>query len=398
MQSLGKPRFEGVVLTTSYLHVADVGGDYYDFEAKRVVFGKNEGGRLVAPLTRIRKTFFPAFKIDGELLPAIALPDFPANSVRGRLRRKAYKIIREYAKKKGIKLSREAVHVFLCGAESGQPNETQSTFNDLRKARNNIYLGLFGGSPAMFEANLCQEPMWPVCHALAQRGFLPKSVLGMVVEPMVSEENGRIIYPERGFTDVKMFRRVDDALNHPGEFFDVIEDPAQALEAWLQRLDDNKANKKASEEFNGDKAPKESLQGWSAIEVVNPGVPFLYRADGEMTDAQMGLMIMALRLLIAEQPLGGKIAWGFGRYKASYFRVILPDGTEGIITDRYGEFVENDPVVTRLVAAAEAELEDFDFDWFQGVCIRKTKKSTDKPAKEKKGKKGQETAAGEQDE
>jgi CRISPR type IV-associated protein Csf2 len=316
---------QGTLRLTSPLHVSAFETSWRLNDERRAIQG-DSGGK---PLTRIaRQTLVDKDNITCEV-PLVA-----ANGFRGRLRRLAAKRVQNAIGPVSI----DTYHGLACGAVSGRPAKDAVTISGMSRARDNVYLGLFGGGPALQQSRYRAFDAVPVTDATIGIGMVP--------------DNYAAIAPVRRFgTDIRParpdellffldFNRVDDALRfRDPEAPTAIKDYNDAMANWMAKISDNKdavaANKDAVAANKGkkgkdrtavEKVSKSSIDAMSAIEVLAPGAHLFFRIDLDesVDDAQAGLMMLCVADLVKQNRLGGWGRNGLGTFSADL--AVFEDG------------------------------------------------------------------------
>ncbi|MBX9756622.1 MAG: type IV CRISPR-associated protein Csf2 [Pseudomonadaceae bacterium] len=257
------------------------------------------------PFTRARTMKVVADTDDGGA-KAISLPVVPGNTMRSLLRRTMLKDVIEPAlMAKSGQLSIGAYATAYAGNSTGNPDGVPSSFDEIVTMRAHPFLGLFGGGPRMLEGRLMVDTLYPIHqHSLRTIGtdYINESIKGNITEVVWTRRNDPIL----------ALGSADDAA--------VIEGETQAVNNWITALLTTTKAKKtkasgpdvATEDSVEDSA--RGLKAFNAHEVVIPGVKWLWRISVDRpTDAQIGLILLALNTL-ANQRLAGGHAKDYGRF------------------------------------------------------------------------------------
>lgn len=277
------------------------------------------------------------------------VPYFPANDLRGRLRRKAAAIVMDALASTGQKVS-ISLYAGLCtGAIDANPDSGSLSIEEAHRASKNLYMGLFGGACRMLRSRFSTQDILPVIRSTVAAGLVPKNFGGaerseesMPVRVSVeTDSDGKQTSVtkdlENGFEIIgkRVLVRVDDVMRvmRPEEMMAYVEDCSQATQAYQAAVIEGRADVKASKaaaaeaKKNGEtepkKAKKRDLANMMEVNGILPGVKMFTRLDMQdtMTDAQIGLLISALRDLLNEQGFGGWGRVGFGRFNAKDFQI-----------------------------------------------------------------------------
>lgn len=308
---------QGTLKLTSPLHVSAFESSWRLNDERRASQGDN-GGK---PLTRMARQTF----VDHEHATC-EVPFVGANGFRGRLRRLAARRVQSAIGP----VSLDTYHGLSCGAVSGRPAKDAITISSSARAKANIYVGLFGGSPALYPSRYRAFDAVPVTETTIKLNMVPDRYsdiapvrrFGQTARPARPDE---LLF----FLD---FNRIDDALR----FRDpdaplLIKDYAEALADWMSKVSDNRqavaaskdaaaANreKKGKDRAAVEKVSKNSIDAMSAIEALAPGAHLFFRIDldSDLDDAQVGLMMLSVLDLVKQNRLGGWGRNGLGTFVA----------------------------------------------------------------------------------
>ncbi|QMI49806.1 type IV CRISPR-associated protein Csf2 [Burkholderia sp. MBR-1] len=297
------------------------------------------------------------------------VPYFPGNDLRGRLRRKAASIVLDHITvSKKIKL--ELYAGLNCGAVSGKP-ENDVTIEEVLRARDNVYMGLFGGGTRILRSRFRVADLLPIIGSTMDCGAVPRAY-GNETDTTWLPKSFDGTEPLRGdqLLVVHHLLRVDDVIRvlRPDELEKYVDDAQAAvadyqagvLEGRSKRKDDKK--KALNKEISGAEVRKKADVGnMMTIQAIAGGTPMYFQLDfsDDASDAHVGLMLLALQALVREQALGGWVRAGLGQFGA---RLTL---------ERNGESY---PVFSSDVAAAEATLSDAVAGTFAATAIEALKR------------------------
>lgn len=297
------------------------------------------------------------------------IPYFPGNDLRGRLRRHAANIVLDHItvdqKLKGIEL----YSGLSCGSVNNSPNTGDLSAEEILRARDNVYMGLFGGGAQLLRSRFAPADLVPVLADLIDRGTVPRE-FGEPGEhtftPVRHTADGE--KPLEGWQLVSertLFKRDDVfTLARPDEIEKHIENARDHVTDYqtfvLSGSQDRKADKKRVEakEIRADEATKKvGLQNMFQIETVAAGTPMYFKIDftDDIRDVHVGLLVMALRGLVREQALGGWSRAGLGRFRTN-LSLTRADNTYQVFD---GEWAAGDAQLSQAVlpftdAACEA--------------------------------------------
>jgi len=291
-------KIDGVVFTTSPLHVAA-------FESARADEKKN-----------IRSMMQQYVFADGE---RYSIPYFPANDIRGRLRRKGARYVLLALENQGIKVSRPLYSGLMSSALTESIGD-ESSLEELQRARRNLYMGVFGGGARMISTRFYPADMVPIMRSTIGAGMVPSSY----DIDLKYHKDGKLVSVEHGYSLMNRYQMVrrDDVLQvEPmDDLLRFIEDAENVIPEYQAQIlgmrQDRKAAKKKKDEGQSvseedlKKRDSQNIYGYWAI---SPGVPMYFnlRFD-DLTEAQVGLLVSAIRDMFSE-PIGGVVRAGMGR-------------------------------------------------------------------------------------
>lgn len=301
------------------------------------------------PLTRTRSMRVVAESGDSAS-KAVSIPVVPGNTMRSLLRRTMLKDVIEPALcEKSAQLSIGAYVTAYAGNSSGNPDGVPSSFDEVVKMRAHPFLGLFGGGPRMLQGRLMIDSLYPI-H---------QSALRIIGSDYINDSiNGPI-------TDFIWARRTDPVLQMgSAEDADVIVDGTQAANDWITNVlgaskKKAKAGKKTDDSAEESDDNARGLKAFNAHEVVIPGVKWLWRINVDRpTDAQVGLILLAINKLTSQRIAGGH-AKDYGRFVIDSVSLDGQDawtatGVSGDVAERY-----YDAIAEALDTMSAAEFEQF---------------------------------------
>ncbi len=286
------------------------------------------------------------------------IPYFPGNDLKGRLRRKAARMVIEQIVTPTRKMSVGFYVGLNSGTGIGGIAGSNPTVDEIQRARTHVYMGLLGGGCRMLRARIRVNDLVPVLAETVAAGLVPASYAETNGEGFlprwskpVTAEDGQKTREERatdGWHLTKTYRSycVDDAvrMSRPREILECVDDPAVTV--TQHQLEQQTLKNKVASIYD--------------IEAIQPGTPMYLRIDfaPDATDAHVGLAILALRELVREQALGGKVSAGWGRFQAKGVTLLNGGGAALHIfsEDAATENAELHPDVSSYVAAAQEGL------------------------------------------
>ncbi len=275
------------------------------------------------------------------------LPYYPANGFRGGLRRKAAARLLAHLKAVDGPVSGELYLGLCCGASSGSPDQTPLSVEEIIRARDNVYMGLFGGGARLHQSMYRVSDLTPILGITTAAGVVPDGLLDVAPSPATPKD----ILGRRTPIRVDDLKRVMD----PAALLAYVADPVAAWAAHTEGVlasgDRRRADDTGTEK-------KEDVANMMTMETVAAGVPFHVRfdLDPDLSDAQLGLLLVCIEDLFQENAFGGWTRCGFGKFRANRLIVSYADQTRSFQpTNEVGEFVLPAELQPYVDAAAAAE-------------------------------------------
>lgn len=304
-----KTVFEGIFRLTSPLHCAD--------EATPEGAGK--------VMRTMKAPIFTPAGMD-------TVPYFPGNDLRGRLRRKAGAILLDAITSSGAKYDRGVYSGVNNGMNGAQPDPTPATAEEVVRARNHIFMGLFGGGARMLQSGFDVADLMPIMDTTISAGMIPARFAPQPGTDFVSSEPGDIAYTahkkgERlyGWQLLRRYNgtRIDDLhrVTDVDRVEKQLENGLDEVAAYqLQVLENKRLRKEDKEADAADKTnvKKSDAGNMITFEAIAAGVPMYFKLviAPNMSDAQIGLMAQAVCDLVNGQKLGGWSRTGLGSFDA----------------------------------------------------------------------------------
>lgn len=252
------------------------------------------------------------------------VPFITANSVRGVLRRAAAERVMDAI---NSPVSRAAFSVFTTGKADKKDIGRVPSTKTLVAGGKNIFAGLFGGGGYMLPSLYGMGPLVPMVE-WCQDWLHPSLRERMIPAHRLTYTSNDVTRDVPLTTDLILTSR-DDLLNGKGA--NRVENYQVSVDAWIAEVSAGRAGKAANKaekeeaKKRGEKLTGESthgvgvdVSGYNLIEAMLPGTPlqFWMRLNQRATDAQVGLMLMAVQDWANANVIGGASARGFGRFDA----------------------------------------------------------------------------------
>ena len=321
----------------------------------------------------------------------LTYPVIPPSTQTGLIRRHAAFMMGEAATVRGEYVKPETFSALMCGTNKSSESSWLSV-EGRREARLDPFFGVFGGTSNMLHSGIVVHPGLPLIKATET--MLDTKVL----DTDLVRDTDRL----DEMMAAKMIVRKNDLQNSGKmELIEKIvglETLIDYNEAMSVQLEASKANKEAQkqarkeaaekgERFVEDKAKKVDLRAFNFVEVVRPRMGFGLRYGvTAYTPAHLGLFLLALQRFMIEGTVGGRVAKGCGRFRATrtmMYEVDKSTGQKKALGDLFNldkdgfEFAPREAVDNAL-AAAKDYLEKFELAKLNGFCNR-----VDVPAKRK---------------
>lgn len=337
-------RIEGIIRTISPIHQTQptVQG-YVDWRegdrTLRLVYTDARKGRCQVQMSDA------IFTPEGRRLE---IPIVSGNSLRGLLRRKA---ARHLLTAMNQKIRPELFQVISVGAYHRKDMGGELSADLLTMARNNAFVGLFGGGGSSIASGYSVGDLRPVTFETQHLmpGWVGDQALpGYVPEPdSASGEEGKRIPPT--LTRIYPTIRRDPMLQ--GEGVEFVHDHDKVFaERMLEMIATSKTRKaaKAADADADARAAADSesvinMAMMSYVQAIVPGVPMYCGLNFRSwaTPEHIGLMLLALQDLVNDQAMGGASRRGFGRFKPDLR--LYADGIDGsapVFAPRQGDEAE----------------------------------------------------------
>jgi CRISPR type IV-associated protein Csf2 len=277
------------------------------------------------------------------------MPYFPANDLRGRLRRKAAYRIFAIWKKKGLTIPETLYLGMTCGVSSGNPENTKSVAEIVR-ANQNVYMGVFGGGTRMLRSGYRIQDLDVISQTCIDAGIVPsrlgESTVGGYIP--VEYKDGKKIPIREGFKLLHTYNilRVDDIMRavRIEEMESLIVGGNEAIAAYqtsvLTERSENKAAKDIAKETGiaAEKVARNRVENMQNFRAVAPGTPFYLRIDmaDTLSSIQTGLLILCLRDLFEEGEFGGYVRLGLGKVAIREMRLMIDGISVPLFDDELG--------------------------------------------------------------
>ena len=352
-------RFEGVIFAASGLHIAEPSDGTYRLNNQTKLIetrGADSVGGQITRTTR-EKVMTP-----GQKQPFSEFPVIHGNTQRGRLRRIAAKMVFDSLRARGQTISDYTFQGMMSGATyEGVDKETQTISRQIA-AREHLFLGLWGGGPAMFPSGSRTNAASVLTPSAANRLRVHESYH----EHMMPDIGGWAF-----MSPVECIRHDDfmDPRNGQWEDFAVVKDWEERRAKIEEMFSLNRSERKAQaseasdnggkKDFSKDKVKKIDISNMIAIEIVNPGTTFFFRMELKdyLQDHHVGMAASCIAEMFNSR-IGGWGRNGFGLMTPGLDYVDQTGRrTRFIKVDDTGRFAVDEKILGREMTALRASLE-----------------------------------------
>lgn len=362
-----KLKIEGVITPTRPMHIANSLAPEmrYDYSARRPSFG--DGGM---PMTG---TVTKGLLVRGEERPD-HVPYFPANDIRGRLRRHATQAVLESLHVRGEHVDINTFDGMNAGNFSGRPDTAPTTLAEMQVFTEHFFMGLFGGGPRTLPSRLVTHDLDPIYSGTLDLGTVSARYedLAFTGKPYdMTDVFGCIRRDDTSsFSNLVMMDYIHDALN-------AINDRQDELSVARNKRKKAKAKDQSEIDENDTAAMKKGdLANMFAYQCIRAGLPLYLELafSAAPNKAQVGLLLEALLSVFNENALGGLVRLGSGRFEG--FANLVVDGVVAgpvlqrqqsgkddshdagfVLTDLADEFIEAKD--DAIAASSAADLQRF---------------------------------------
>lgn len=255
----------------------------------------------------------------------VKVPVMPGTNLRGHIRAGASALVKKALIAKGQQIDRPTYHALSVGATAGNGIlRAPLSAAEILRARSDLFVGVFGGGPALFRSHLRTFDAYVACDEIRAMALIPDEA--NIADVFLPAANN-VTFAQPFVRRDPMIQWLDPLARDVIENFDrafmdwqSVVEATQAAKAGQRNAraavrSAKKADDAIDEETKAVAATKTSkvmLVGHQAIEAVMPGAIFGFRVEVTGTDAQIGLVLHAIRDMFTENGFGGFIRNGFG--------------------------------------------------------------------------------------
>jgi CRISPR type IV-associated protein Csf2 len=283
----------------------------------------------------------------------VTLPIYTGNGFRGLLRRKMSEILLEKALEKGIKISTTDYFLMTAG---GGANYQKQEFDVVKKVQElNPVISILGTSLAipgkLIVTDFMPDNYRPYLFEYKRKDKNQNTSEQSSEEELETSENVPSVRFGCSFIQERTFTKKDDLLAQTKFSRFLSKEDIKVWEEVIEKERAEKANKNNTEENQGDKKERKTIQSILNAEYIIPGVKFTgYISEKEpLTDIEFGLLLKALKNLTYEY-LGAGSSNGFGIVNYNIYDVI---GGEVL-----SSLVDSNNLLNRTISDSMSEYDD----------------------------------------
>lgn len=247
------------------------------------------------------------------------IPYFAANGIRGALRRHARDILLPYLTETQGPIATDFFNGLSCGAASGKPDNSPNSIEELVRSSEHIYMGLFGGGARLMSSKLQASDINIICQDTLLKHIVHLSEeQKLAVEAAFPDVFGENPRRPHHFVDVRHIVRFDDIVRGLKKAeVESIEGGPEAIAAHYNAISENKKARDGG-------AKKTTVANLVNLEVIPENTPlhFSLSFSPDVTEAQIGMLVMSLRALLQRNYFGGYGRTGFGKARAEAISLV----------------------------------------------------------------------------
>ena len=259
------------------------------------------------------------------------IPYFPSNGLRGRMRRFIAKRILDTLTETQGAIPTDIYLGLQSGSSHTQPDKANSSVEEVVRACEHPYMGVFGGGSRMLESRYAISDINPILEETLDAGVVqaPNGLLQDIVDSQViGSGDGVSMLKAYQILEKRSFIKIDDIVRGKNlvDVSEKVEGGVEAITAHLESVSDNQSARKEQKKSGGDVAKKLTLSNMLGVESICAGVDMHFRIDvsPDLTEAQVGVILLALEDLANQNYLGGWGRTGFGRFSVKALVADLP--------------------------------------------------------------------------
>lgn len=330
------------ITLTSPMHITAIEKGRYVYEGvsypKLMRFDSGPGAGIQCSLTRTMRLGNHSYEIKTEegtrTKNGVDVPVIPASTVGGMLRNAAADLLFRGLIERDQAISTDAYNTMCSGSATTNLSADKTTPEVVAMARKDPFLANFGGTSFALAARTVISQGMPLIQLTRDMLMTPPMIEPLGIERMDEMTSVVAIIRKDSVGDMKGAHlqevvKLDDLASY-------IEDKAQDSVAAAESKVKQREAKAAGEAVVKDK--KRDLRTLGGLESVNAGLSFALRIQVDaISEAHLGLMILALQKVLRAGQVGGKGARGFGQFLCEHSRIYPIDPTTNRATSETGE-------------------------------------------------------------
>lgn len=310
----------------SPMHIGAIEKGRYVFDgvssSKIIRYDAGPGAGIQCSLTRTMRLSNQSYEYKTDEGPRIRygvdVPVIPASTVRGMMRQSAGNLLLASLVQRDMTLSTDAYNTLMTGSATTSLNADAATPEVFYMARRDAFFANFGGTSFALAARSAISTGMPIIQMTRDMLMSPPlldplgierlddmtSAIAVVRKDAVRDMDGPHIHQVIPLDDIARYHH----------------DKAVEMTAAAQNKAAQKAAKTAGESVEKDK--KRDIRTLSAFESVNCGVSFALRLQVDaVSEAHLGLMVLALQDILRKGLVGAKTNTGLGQFVCEQSRI-----------------------------------------------------------------------------
>ena len=289
------------------------------------------------------------------------IPYYAGNGVRNGMRRMARDFLMRFITEINGPITTDFFNGLSCGASRGKPDSSKNSVEELTRASQHCYMGLFGGGARLLSGKIRVSDINIICQDTLNKGIIKAGGQKRLdIESSYPEVFGEKPVQPFMFTDKRHFVRIDDVVRGLSpDHIKAIDGGMKAVDEHIEAVSSGDAKRKADSAVK-----KDSLANIITYEVIPEGTPmhFSISMDPDITEGQLGLLLISLQMLLQRNYFGGRGSNGLGEARIDSLSLVsdnhdveISKPSEALYNDN-GDFeLPSEFYPLMEIAAAEAE-------------------------------------------
>jgi CRISPR type IV-associated protein Csf2 len=300
-------------------------------------------------------------KVNGKSVPC-----FLGNGLRGRIRREIAKRITDVILEVQGPITADVYIGLQTGSSSAQPDKTHKSVEELVRSKKHVYMGLLGGGSRTLPSRYKITDINPIIEQTVNAGMfnLPGEILTPILDQSAYKKDDVVKYLQPyQMLEARSFFKVDDIKRgfNLSKILNAVEDGETGIATYIEKS--STSDKARKDDESGD-TKKTTVGNMLSIECIATGAMMHFRVDlaPDITSAQAGAMLLALKGIFDTNYFGGWGRIGFGQYEVLSMSVILNtfDVQQVLEDDLYENeefsYANASNEIKQLIADAEQEI------------------------------------------